>query len=61
MKIKKTAVVICPGRGTYGKAELGYLHKYHDNKKTSFDMKSFVFFHIFCDFSYLFTISFGQT
>lgn len=30
---KKTAVVICPGRGTYGKAELGYLQKYHKNKK----------------------------
>ena len=26
---KKTAVVICPGRGTYTKAELGYLKKYH--------------------------------
>lgn len=30
---KKTAVVICPGRGTYGKAELGYLHKYHSDKQ----------------------------
>jgi len=29
---KKTAVVICPGRGTYNKTELGYLHKYHSNK-----------------------------
>ena len=29
---KKTAVVICPGRGTYGKGELGYLHKHHQNK-----------------------------
>ena len=24
----KTAVVICPGRGTYGKAELGSLARY---------------------------------
>lgn len=30
---KKTAVVICPGRGTYNKTELGYLHQYHENKK----------------------------
>lgn len=30
--MKKTAVVICPGRGTYGANELGYLHKYHSNK-----------------------------
>ncbi len=29
---KKTAVVICPGRGTYNKTELGYLHKHHSNK-----------------------------
>lgn len=29
---KQTAVVICPGRGTYGKTELGYLHKYHSSK-----------------------------
>src|SRR5665648_410826 len=29
---KKTAVVICPGRGTYNKTELGYLHQYHANK-----------------------------
>ncbi len=26
---KKTAVVICPGRGTYGKSELGYLARHH--------------------------------
>lgn len=26
---KKTAVVICPGRGVYNKAELGYLGRYH--------------------------------
>lgn len=29
---KKTAVVICPGRGTYNKTELGYLHQYHSHK-----------------------------
>lgn len=27
---KQTAVVICPGRGTYNQSELGYLSKYHD-------------------------------
>ncbi len=33
---KKSAVVICPGRGTYNQAELGYLAKHHsDNKDTS--------------------------
>jgi malonyl CoA-acyl carrier protein transacylase len=26
------ALVICPGRGTYGKAELGYLHRLHGDK-----------------------------
>ncbi len=26
--MKKTAVVVCPGRGTYNKAELGYLARY---------------------------------
>lgn len=31
---KKTAVVICPGRGTYNKTELGYLHQLHSNKKS---------------------------
>ncbi len=31
--MKKTAVVICPGRGTYGRNELGYLHQHHDNKR----------------------------
>jgi [acyl-carrier-protein] S-malonyltransferase len=28
----KTAVVICPGRGSYMKAELGYLRRYHAGK-----------------------------
>jgi malonyl CoA-acyl carrier protein transacylase len=29
---KEAALVICPGRGTYGKAELGYLKRYHADK-----------------------------
>lgn len=32
-KMKKTALVICPGRGTYNKEELGYLSRYHGDKK----------------------------
>lgn len=28
----KTAVVICPGRGTYNKTELGYLARHHSDK-----------------------------
>ena len=31
-KQKKTAVVICPGRGTYNKEELGYLQRLHADK-----------------------------
>lgn len=30
---KKRAVVICPGRGTYNKEELGYLSRFHSDKK----------------------------
>lgn len=30
--MKKTAVVICPGRGTYNKPELGYLARHHADK-----------------------------
>jgi [acyl-carrier-protein] S-malonyltransferase len=29
---KEAALVICPGRGTYGKAELGYLKRLHGDK-----------------------------
>ena len=29
---KKTALVICPGRGTYNKPELGYLARHHADK-----------------------------
>ncbi|MCP4316979.1 MAG: ACP S-malonyltransferase [Hyphomicrobiales bacterium] len=30
--MKKTAVVVCPGRGTYNKPELGYLGRQHPDK-----------------------------
>lgn len=30
--MSRTAVVICPGRGTYNKTELGYLHKHHSRR-----------------------------
>ncbi|MFQ6024240.1 MAG: ACP S-malonyltransferase [Acidiferrobacterales bacterium] len=29
---RETAVIVCPGRGTYNKAELGYLRRYHADK-----------------------------
>ena len=32
VKSKKRAVVICPGRGTYNKEELGYLQRLHPDK-----------------------------
>ncbi|MFW8593682.1 ACP S-malonyltransferase [Cribrihabitans neustonicus] len=32
----RTAVLICPGRGTYNKAELGYLHRHHAGKPALF-------------------------
>ena len=32
----RTAVVICPGRGTYNKDELGYLGRHHADKKDLF-------------------------
>lgn len=31
---KQRAIVVCPGRGTYNKEELGYLNKYHQDKLT---------------------------
>lgn len=31
--MKKKALVICPGRGTYNKEELGYLKRFHGDKK----------------------------
>ena len=33
MSAKKTALVVCPGRGTYNKAELGYLMRHHSERK----------------------------
>lgn len=33
--MRQTAVVICPGRGTYTKTELGYLKRYHKGKRDS--------------------------
>lgn len=32
MTDKLAALVVCPGRGTYGKAELGYLKRFHADK-----------------------------
>ncbi len=32
--MKQTAVVICPGRGTYNREELGYWGRYHADKQT---------------------------
>ena len=32
MADKLSALVVCPGRGTYGKAELGYLKRHHADK-----------------------------
>lgn len=29
---RKTAIVICPGRGSYNKSELGYYHQHHADK-----------------------------
>jgi [acyl-carrier-protein] S-malonyltransferase len=29
---RQAALVVCPGRGTYGKAELGYLKRFHGDK-----------------------------
>ncbi len=31
-KVKQRVVVICPGRGTYNKDELGYFHRFHQDK-----------------------------
>lgn len=32
MAEKLSALIVCPGRGTYGKAELGYLKRHHADK-----------------------------
>lgn len=31
--MKRTALIVCPGRGTYNKEELGYLSRHHTDKK----------------------------
>ena len=33
--MSRTAVVICPGRGTYNKTELGYLHRHHARRSAT--------------------------
>lgn len=33
MAERKAALVVCPGRGTYGKNELGYLNRHHSERK----------------------------
>ncbi len=33
MSSRKTALVVCPGRGTYNTAELGYLRRHHAGKR----------------------------
>ena len=35
---KKTAIVVCPGRGTYNADELGYLTRHHGDKASFIDM-----------------------
>src|SRR5690606_23843378 len=35
---RKKALVICPGRGTYNKSELGYLHRLHADKSNLLDV-----------------------
>lgn len=37
MTHKKRALVVCPGRGTYNSAELGYLKRWHSDKSTLLD------------------------
>ncbi|WP_194756426.1 ACP S-malonyltransferase [Aliidiomarina indica] len=34
---KQRALVICPGRGTYNRSELGYLSRYHSKQKALLD------------------------
>lgn len=36
--MKKTAIVVCPGRGTYNADELNYLTRHHSDKKSFIDM-----------------------
>jgi|TARA_R110001583_G_scaffold22116_8_gene83212 malonyl CoA-acyl carrier protein transacylase len=34
VKAKQRVLVVAPGRGSYNKSELGYLHRYHEDKKS---------------------------
>ena len=36
--MKQKAVIVCPGRGTYNKAELGYLARHHASKEQMLDL-----------------------
>jgi len=36
--MKKSALIICPGRGTYNASELGYLHRHHSGNKALMTM-----------------------
>ena len=36
--MKQKAVIVCPGRGTYNKAELGYLARHHASKAQTLDL-----------------------
>ncbi|MGA9582622.1 MAG: ACP S-malonyltransferase [Allosphingosinicella sp.] len=38
MAERRKALVVCPGRGTYGKAELGYLRRFHANRGDLFTL-----------------------
>ena len=31
-RTRKKAIIVCPGRGTYNKSELGYLYRFHADK-----------------------------
>ncbi len=37
MADRQAALIVCPGRGTYGKAELGYLKRFHADKSELID------------------------
>lgn len=39
---KQTAVVVCPGRGTYNQTELGYLNKYHGGDESTSEISAFL-------------------
>jgi [acyl-carrier-protein] S-malonyltransferase len=39
---KQTAVVVCPGRGTYNQTELGYLKRYHGGDESTVEISAFL-------------------